>query len=199
MAWIHNILWRGWPLGEGLGMDVGQGRNFKEDFNLVNALLPWKSLQANKTNFEKLRLLTGRHKGFVTLSFIFSHSFNFFKMKNIKTCVLILSYYPSVGKIWMNSKAIQAQGLEVQQIKSAHFQARLSWAVTHTPFVLCRWEKVLMGENSSEHQESLPFQYQRFLEPCYLVLCLGLNYLSPASVCKEWNKDVTIETAITRG
>lgn len=72
------------------------------------------------------------------LSFIFSHSFNSFKMKNMKTCVFILSYYRSVGKMSMNSKAIQAQGLEVQQIKSAHFQARLNRAVTHTRYVLCR-------------------------------------------------------------
>lgn len=68
----------------------------------------------------------------------FPIKFQFFQNEKHENLCAYLSYYRSVGKMWMNSKAIQAQGLEVQQIKSTHFQARLSRAITHTPYVLCR-------------------------------------------------------------
>lgn len=56
-----------------------------------------------------------------------------------------------------------------------------------------------MEGNSSELKGSLPFKYWWVIEPHYLMLCTGLSYLSLASVCKEWNKDVNVETTIARG
>lgn len=56
-----------------------------------------------------------------------------------------------------------------------------------------------MEGNSSELKGSLPFKYWWVTEPHYLMLCIGLNYSSLASVRKERNKDVNIETTIARG